>query len=63
LHTPAIVGFLDWDYCYTSVANQIPHESGLAQIPYTDKKYLPHWKSNQCCIPRIEIKASGFKPQ
>ena len=29
---PAVVGFLDQDYCYKSVDTQIPHYAGMAQI-------------------------------
>ena len=30
-----IVDFIDWDYCYKSVATKIPHGAGLTLIPYT----------------------------
>jgi len=26
---PAVVGFLDWDYRYKSVATQMPHDAEL----------------------------------
>ena len=32
LSPPAIIVFLDQDYCYRSVATQIPHDFGLALV-------------------------------
>ena len=43
-----VVGFPDQDYRYKSVAIEIPHDSGLAPIPYTGRKFLYHWGSNLC---------------
>ena len=40
-HHPAIVSFLDQDYQYNSIIIQIPHNVGLAPIPYTGRKSPP----------------------
>ena len=49
----AVVGFLYRDSRYQSEATQIPDEAGLAQIPYTDRKFLPQRESNQHCIRAV----------
>ena len=35
-----LVDYLNQDQLYESVATQIPHDAGLALIPYTDQKLL-----------------------
>ena len=46
----AVVGYLDWNYRYESVATQIPQDIVLETIPYTGRKFLFHQGSNQCHI-------------
>ena len=36
----AIVGFHEQDYCYRSVATEIPHNATLPLILYTGKKFF-----------------------
>ena len=40
LHGGRNAGFLDRDYRYKSVPTQIPHNFGLALVPYTGRKLL-----------------------
>ena len=47
----SIIGFQCQNYCYKSVAIQIPHNVGLAQIPNNGQKFLPYKGSNWRCIP------------
>ena len=49
--TPDVIGFLDRDYRFKSVATQIPHEAGFAAISYTGRKLFLHRRSNQHLIP------------
>ena len=35
LSHPVVVGFLNWNYHYTSVATLIPENAGFALIPYS----------------------------
>ena len=44
---PTVVGFLDWDYRYKSLAICIFPNAVLVSIPYTGQKLLPHRGSNQ----------------
>ena len=37
---------LDRDYRYKSVATHIPHDTMLAMILYTGRKFLLHWEWN-----------------
>ena len=46
----AVVSFLDQDYYYMSVANQIFHGAGLVSLPDTDWKILFPQGWNQSCI-------------
>ena len=49
------VDFLDGNYRYKSVATQIPHNTGLAVISYTDK-IPPPWKIQPAPYPIVQIK-------
>ena len=39
--SPGRCWLLGWDYCYNSVATQIPHDAGKASILYTAENSLP----------------------
>ena len=39
LVSTAVIDFLERNYRYKSIANQIPHDAGLATVPYTGRKY------------------------
>jgi hypothetical protein len=43
----AVVGFIDRNYRYKSVANQILYGGGSATIPYNGRKFLPYCRSNR----------------
>jgi hypothetical protein len=45
-----VVGFLDRDYRYKSVATQIPHDTWLIPIPYTGQKLIPHRGIEPCVL-------------
>ena len=42
-----VVDFLDRDYRYKLITNQISHDAGLTPIPYISRKILPQRGSNQ----------------
>ena len=58
----AVVGLLERDLCYKSVATQIPQDVGLVPIPYTARKILLHRRSNHRRFRYYELKAPCFKP-
>ena len=41
VETPAVFGFVNYDYRSKSVATQIPYDAELTPIPYTDRKSSP----------------------
>ena len=46
-----IVYFVERKHCYKLIATQIPHDDGLAPIPFTRRKCLSFRKSNLRRIP------------
>ena len=48
---PAVVGFVDWNYCYKIEATQISYGAGLATFPLVTlvKKFFPQWGSRVRC--------------
>jgi hypothetical protein len=41
--SPAIVVFIERACRYKAIAAQILHDYQLVTIPYTSRKFLPHW--------------------
>ena len=55
-----VIGFLDRDYCYKSIATKISQDAGLAQNPYTGRQFLPFFVQYCTQITFIKSKASPY---
>ena len=53
--------FMDRDYRYKLVANQIPHNAELAPVPFSGRKFLPNRDPKQHFFPLYEFEAVGLK--
>ena len=56
---PAVVGFVDRDYRYKSVATQIPHDSGVIPTPYMSQKSLPYLTIESAPHPLLRVQGFG----